>query len=1587
MELKSEFDNMEESLRDALRHTEHHTDLGRYVTLQEQPQPLKPSIYVGATEQKRNMELQNFTSTSNNNQMHCQRDMRQAVLDLDDFRRHCILLAERVQKMEEQNYQLIKLAEKQKVEYNKVAAQVVQSELIQRQLQSECFNLKRQVDNLSKYNKILQKQNETSFSGVEKEHGKNNRQVLIEDSNDPMRDLHSSVERKPKNGLTDKIFTKAMGRLQSSPNTEDSDPYKATDVATVVELYSALQKSTVSDVNSEQIKTPNIPNSDNASVGSLNIIHEHPEPYTTNEHADYATPSSKCALQSCSSCPQRHSSSSKPPLSPSRSCSGESLEQRKESCKKTNNRKLFKIKKSTSGSNLENSQSFDNNSYIEVELRRYKEDSTKNDDRLNPASQNKNSHGKRTTQRPSSLVLQSDSSDTLNQTSACSDSQPSASFYENEPFNQNSKNTNNNNGSQHQQKTQAHREISLRLEEKSLSPDSLSSRSSSWNKSSPGLIRRSHSKTPLFTDLPPPPPPPPCEDHVEDEVNRRSKEFSRSESLNKDDSVFSTDTQPRNQTEGSRPLPKLSVWKESADNESGKSPNQDTSGWRRKSYSAACRKSQSLDHIYELEQFDNNKKNMEEKLDVCSMVFSTLQTPKRCSKPQPSFAPQSPDAFVEKSKEQSLEDEFPPPPPPHILQEVMKGFAPIEEDGYVLMDPIENDKNAKFKDLSPKQNSQFELTKKNSKSESSIHQRRSLSKDHSKSSDIGTRPSKNEQESFKPEIGRPKNRRMSEGSAVRRRSDRQSLEDDGGMRKISRHRSISSDHSLRKRENYVPENQNDFTKANPQPRFPSTNPYVKLTSTPKARLSNAEEEKSPMPRSVKESKPLQGRQPTKLTPNVKVTTNSATNGKKKSSSPSSFVNLMKAKFGKSNLGNKSGSKKSEEENVLEKTESSLPVKAASSLIDPRTLSLEPNSYLKPTVDGVLDDKRSKLKLGNNSDAAVGRKLSRPFPNQPLANQQSKGQLLNVVEEVVSDEGFAEGSTIERAEKEQTSEKDVNETNCESRYVDITVQKQEQRNCLNKNPAEIGIKNQPKKNNSYWYDNVVSIGSGSNKQFKVLMTETTFDEDGITRSNCLKQKHTRLRMKEEPPYENYPLVTSSMGQLAPPSYEHVILTRSQKSDNPRPTSVSYNSQNQNREVIATGVTIVRSPQQKAFKPKVESKPTKTTTAFDRIMKSVGHHYSGSKEDLSGKRELDLKNTAQKSHRNTGKNESPQGKLNAEHQKVFEKAFISSVVEAELSQTSHNLMEGGNHKTSSELPCLPLPPSSGGNSTGTGSSFGSLPSDGIVDVTESRTRTSSASCPSLKSQLRLSKTQRNSITSFGYSALQGTVDSSTSTTSSESSSRGRDKNSVGGCLESNSSFGSVERPVTSSGITKSKINPMVQSRLSKSPKNPSFEQETQTKLAPNRRSQSGSRISRLSTPSKLPAPGKSPDSRSTTPKSVFSPSTPNELPPTSANSKQRLKLAPLGLLPPSPSYTNQTSEPVYENAAAFKQHRVNEKQIPALKRVPSSMRPSGSSIGVPSVSARTNSCASNHIDTRRSRKGNPSASGLHRPRPIYPGVGAG
>ena len=45
--------------------------------------------------------------------------------NVDDFKRYCSLLTERIKKVEQQNKELIKLAEKQKIEYDKVMITVM----------------------------------------------------------------------------------------------------------------------------------------------------------------------------------------------------------------------------------------------------------------------------------------------------------------------------------------------------------------------------------------------------------------------------------------------------------------------------------------------------------------------------------------------------------------------------------------------------------------------------------------------------------------------------------------------------------------------------------------------------------------------------------------------------------------------------------------------------------------------------------------------------------------------------------------------------------------------------------------------------------------------------------------------------------------------------------------------------------------------------------------------------------------------------------------------------------------------------------------------------------------------------------------------------------------------------------------------------------------------------------------------------------------------------------------------------------------------------------------------------------------------
>ena len=91
--------------------------------------------------------------------------------------------------------------------------------------------------------------------------------------------------------------------------------------------------------------------------------------------------------------------------------------------------------------------------------------------------------------------------------------------------------------------------------------------------------------------------------------------------------------------------------------------------------------------------------------------------------------------------------------------------------------------------------------------------------------------------------------------------------------------------------------------------------------------------------------------------------------------------------------------------------SAFPVTPASALIDPRTLSLEPNAF---PPSGKNEKKLSKQTLGENSDAAVGRKLSQPFPNGYGENLRSQTQFVKVLEKSLLDKDDADVSSTDQS---------------------------------------------------------------------------------------------------------------------------------------------------------------------------------------------------------------------------------------------------------------------------------------------------------------------------------------------------------------------------------------------------------------------------------------------------------------------------------------------------------------------------------------------------------------------------------------------
>jgi len=299
-------------------------------------------------------------------------------------------------------------------------------------------------------------------------------------------------------------------------------------------------------------------------------------------------------------------------------------------------------------------------------------------------------------------------------------------------------------------------------------------------------------------------------------------------------------------------------------------------------------------------------------------------------------------------------------------------------------------------------------------------------------------------------------------------------------------------------------------------------------------------------------------------------------------------------------------------------------------------------YLPPGKDGYIgaSKKSSKLKLGSNSDAAVGRKLSQPYPNG-VSGSSTESSLSKVVEEVVSDEGFAEGSTIERQDKD---------TDPEANHAEPASWQDAQESSAWSPRSE---PSQSKKNNRDWYENVVAtVGSNMSdsqsrdekeqKRLRIASSDafTDVNQSGGRFAHLIpvKQKRTRCKGVNEPPYVN----------IEPP-YENVALDGGILGTRQNPAKVEENNNVLKRlsgvsdvyqpqlppgcDVYATGVTIIRTPQNRKLPASVASspsrlakpsrKPAKSVSGIGRIIKSVGIH-TGSNSDLSATRDLSSQN---------------------------------------------------------------------------------------------------------------------------------------------------------------------------------------------------------------------------------------------------------------------------------------------------------------------------------------------------------------------------
>jgi len=249
---------------------------------------------------------------------------------------------------------------------------------------------------------------------------------------------------------------------------------------------------------------------------------------------------------------------------------------------------------------------------------------------------------------------------------------------------------------------------------------------------------------------------------------------------------------------------------------------------------------------------------------------------------------------------------------------------------------------------------------------------------------------------------------------------------------------------------------------------------------------------------------------------------------------------------------------------------------------------------------------------------------------------------------------------------------------------------------------------------------------------------------------------------------------------------------------------------------------------------------------------------------------------------------------------------------------------------------------GESVGTGSSFGSLPSDGLGDMIGCQATSSSESSePTSKPvQQRLPKSKRDAISVLNKT---GTNDSNASTSSSETNFRGRGKKTglraPAVSYTSNApSHGQPRSPATNVSRPKEQKAPEYHQSPSRPP--PYLEAQTRDKAVAedwtplhSRRSQSGTRLSRISSPSKLPATCKASEA-----KNVRSLSGSSQDGSGGVNSSRspKVKLAPLNYGFPnstdgrgSGGKKNEVGkEPIYENSSIIQQHHSYTKQISPL-----------------------------------------------------------